>query len=229
MPGLTIVTVIALAILVSLGTWQYKRLQWKTQLLQEIEAASKAPPFTSLADIQTALEAGDPVDFRRVGSVATPISSQAFLVFTPQDRDVSWRVFRPVRDDGTRVFAALETVPDAMRDALLDAEARLNLVGYVRLARQMRGAAKSSPDSNRWFGFNPMPESHDWGDQVTGGVDVRFYIDHVPGANAADDLPIRQPDIANNHFDYMLTWYGLALVLLVFYVLIHRRAGRLSW
>ena len=48
MPWLTAIVAIMLAILISLGVWQYKRLQWKTTLLAEVEASVTAPPLTSL-------------------------------------------------------------------------------------------------------------------------------------------------------------------------------------
>ena len=42
MPWLTAIVAIMLAILISLGVWQYKRLQWKTTLLAEVEASVTA-------------------------------------------------------------------------------------------------------------------------------------------------------------------------------------------
>ena len=58
---------------------------------------------------------------------------------------------------------------------------------------------------------------------------MRYYVDRVPGALDASLLPPKRPDIRNNHFDYMLTWYGLAIVMLIIYGVMHHREGRLSW
>ena len=58
---------------------------------------------------------------------------------------------------------------------------------------------------------------------------MRFYIDTVPGASDADLLPLKRPDIRNNHLDYMLTWYSFAVILLIIYFILHRRAGRLKF
>lgn len=229
-PGLTIATTIALVILLSLGTWQYQRLQWKTALLSDIEQVSGASPFTSLSQVQAALEAGEPIDFRRIGIAGKAIPENPFFVFSSRNQDISWRVFLPVSSDGRVVFTALTTIPDGEKEnykRTSDAESEI-LNGYVRLARpRNRGETKSTPEKNRWFGFNPMPETHNWDADVLGNPDMRFYVDTVPGAMDANDLPARRPDIRNNHFDYMLTWYGLALVLLIMYLIIHQRAGRL--
>lgn len=230
MPGLTIVTAIALAILISLGTWQYQRLQWKTDLLAGIDQVADAPPFTSIHEVKDALERDEPIDFRRIDVSADSLADETpFFVFTASNRDISWRVFRSFRTNSTVFMAAQETVSDTARNNVADTVAQTDrLVGYVRLARKVRGAAKSTPEKNRWFGFNPMSDSHDWANDLPRDADMRFYIDTVPGAMSAEKLPARRPEIRNNHFDYMLTWYGLAVVLLVIYLILHRRAGRLG-
>ena len=73
-----------------------------------------------------------------------------------------------------------------------------------------------------------MPETHDWSGQSNLSVDMRFFIETVEGALSGDTLPPKQPEIANNHFDYMLTWFSLAFILFVFYILIHIRDGRVG-
>lgn len=233
MPWLTVIVAICLAILISLGTWQYHRLQWKTALLADIDAAAEAAPFRSLAEVQDAIVAGEPVDFRRYGSPSKAQGLEAsFLVFTAANRDVSWRVFTAVKNSNVTSFAALGLVPDEIRDDLRGFADKqdIPLFGYVRLARETpRGAAKSSPQKNRWFGFNPLPNTYDWAKMSGIEADMRFYIDTVPGATDANLLPPKRPDIRNNHLDYMLTWYSFAVILLIIYFILHRRAGRLKF
>ena len=233
MPWLTVIVAICLAILISLGTWQYQRLQWKTALLADIDAAAEAAPFTSFAQVQAAIEAGEPVDFRRIE--AKPIERlggvQPFFMFTATNRDISWRVFSPVIQGTEIAFLAGDIVPDSERESYVgEDEFKEAAIGYVRLARETtRGAAKSSPEKNRWFGFNPLPDTHDWA-KISGiEADMRFYVDTVPGALKADMLPPRRPDIRNNHLDYMLTWYSFAVILLIIYFILHKRAGRLKF
>lgn len=233
MPWLTVIVAICLAILISLGTWQYQRLQWKTALLAEVEAAVTAPPLRSFAEVQAALDAGQPVDFRRFGTSAQIVEIQTpFLVFTGANRDISWRIFIPVQDSSGTAFAGLGLIADRERDSVsgYSAGEEVALAGYVRVARKReRGMTKSTPEKNRWFGFNHMPETHGWADIAGVQADMRFYIDTVPGAKDAALLTARRPEIRNNHFDYMLTWYSFALILLIIYFILHRRAGRLKF
>jgi len=236
MPWLTVIVAICLAILISLGTWQYQRLQWKTTLLAEIDSAAEADPFTSFTEVKAALDAGEPVDFRRIDAQALGLLGDAggYFVFTPEKRDISWRFFFPVNADGVgKAFIAGPIVQDNERDrynSTADWEFNNSIIGYVRLARENpRGATRSTPEKNRWFGFNPMPETHDWAKMMGIEVDMRFYIDTIPGATDANLLPTKRPDIRNNHLDYMLTWYSFAVILLVIYFILHRRVGRLKF
>lgn len=98
----------------------------------------------------------------------------------------------------------------------------------------VEGWVKPKPNrqTNRWFKFN---QTDDWGDEQ---MRLSHYIEIdgvLPfntadgGVSAATALPIRRPTIRNNHRDYMLTWFSFAGLLIIFYLLIHKRAGRLSW
>ena len=236
--GLTLITVVATAILLWLGTWQYQRLQWKTTLLAEVEQAVTAPPIRSLPGVARALADNEPVDFRRVEFDAQIVAGQKpYLVYFRQRQALTWRKFYAANQDGQRNYIATGTVADDARDtvAATASSASAHYAGYVRLARGAdRGSAKSTPTKNRWFGFNPLPETADWAvgqsrEFADNLIDTRYYIDVVSAAASADNLPIKRPEIRNNHFDYMLTWYGLAVVLLIIYLILHAQRGRLGF
>ncbi len=241
-PGLTLFTVVSLVILIALGTWQYQRLQWKTALLAEVNQAVTAPPLTSLRDVERALTVSTPVDFRRVEFEAQIIEGQSpYLVYSRDKMELKWRPFYAARDSGetslgTRSYIALSPVPDSGRDNIQPRNRdSLNLAGYVRTWRRPeRGSTKSTPELNRWFGFDPLRETAPWADGrnqtfAANPIDTRFYIDVVEGETSADTLPIKRPEIRNNHFDYMLTWYGLAVALFIIYLILHVQRGRLGY
>lgn len=227
-PILTVITLIGLIILVKLGLWQKQRLAWKTDLLASVEASVTAPPFQSFDAIATAIANDGFVEFRRVDISADLAPMEApFFVFTGRNRDVSWRQFQIAQNRGHYAFADIDIVPDDARDEIKVKTGAIDLVGYVRTQTwQESPRTQSSPEANRWFGFNPMAETDDWAKQSNVPVDMRFFVETVAGAKRGDDLPPKQPEIANNHFDYMLTWFALAFILLVFYILIHFRDGR---
>ena len=238
MPWLTVITAVMLAALISLGVWQYQRLAWKTDLLAEVEASVTAQPLTSLGDLERAIEAGEPVDFRRIMFTASPTAGEPiYAVYRTQKGGIYWDLFQ--RYGG--IYGRFDTVLDANKpsgDAVSPAHIVAGvLVGYVRQDHPMGrveawSKSKPSPEKNRWFKFN---QTGNWG---SSDVRVSHYIEiskTLPfnttdnGAAAAQALPVRRPSIRNNHRDYMLTWFSFAGLLLIFYVLVHRRAGRLSW
>lgn len=239
-PGLTIFTALALAILLWLGTWQYGRMGWKTELLQRIDEAASSAPFESLPAIKSARTAGAPIDFRRVNLRAAYArdlggASNTYHVYTSKDGRTHWRLFREAKTaSGQSVFIASDLIPDAVKDIAPEAQDdKLYISGYVRTwQKPSRFAAKSTPELNRWFSFNALKDSAPWTGVSAGSpVESDFYIDaaKISDAPITGDLPIKKPDIPNNHFDYMLTWYSFALILLIIYFILHVRGGRLKF
>lgn len=230
-PILSLLTLLGLGLLIKLGVWQKQRLEWKTELLTSVDAAVNAPAFRTIDEIEVAINQKDFTEFRRVDISAELLPMDApFFVYSAKNRDVSWRKFQLTRSFGKTVFADIGIVSDAQRKGVRIEPAPIRLVGYVRTAEwQDTPRTKSSPEANRWFGFNPMPSEHDWSDITGQAVDMRFFIETVPGILSGDSLPPKKPEIANNHFDYMLTWFSLAFILLIFYGLIHIRDGRAGW
>lgn len=237
MPGLTVVTLICLGILISLGTWQYQRLQWKTDLLTQIDAAAAAEPITDLAQADALYEKGEPLDFRRISLsgdfVELNVNEGAgFQLNRSTGKSMMWRHYQPYLVGDRVVYVATAEFSDAEKDTPPDEmKAEQNVYGYVRLVRPMsKFMPASSPTTNDWYVFNGAPEQLDWAKAVDGRtVQTGYYIDWILGSVSADQLPLKKPDIRNNHLDYMLTWYSFALILLVIYFLLHKKQGRLKF
>ena len=159
MPVLTGIVAVMLVILISLGVWQYQRLQWKTALLAEVEASVTALPLTSLADLERAIAAGEPVDFRRISFTASPTAGEpVYAVYRTQQGGIYWDLYQSY---GT-LFGRYDTVLDANKpDGTAISSAYIVadvLIGYVRKDHPMGrveawSKSKPSPEKNRWFKF----------------------------------------------------------------------------
>ncbi len=241
MPGLSIAVLICFAILATLGTWQYKRLLWKTDLIIQIDQAANAAPLTSLSQASLLLAAGHPLDFRRIeldGRFVRPQinNGQPFHVSRSDGKRFFWQLYQPYRADDKTAYVATHKFTDAQKNAPPDLKTgQEKIVGYVRIPDMTtRFMPKNNPETNRWFVFNANPEIINWagpkndpkGD-AKNEIETAYFIDQVFGVETASELPVRIPEIANNHLDYMLTWYSFIFILLVIYLLIHKRAGRL--
>ena len=236
MPWLTVVTLICFAILISLGNWQYKRLHWKTGLLVEIEQAANAAPLTDLAQVNAVLEAGAPLNFRRIelnGEFILPTvnSGQPLHLMRSDGKRYYWRLYQPYKVGADIAYVATYDFDEAVKGTPPQAiTGQRTVVGYVRMVQPAnKFTPKSTLETNRWFAFNGAPELMNWADAVSGEtIQTTYFIDQTIGAKSASDLPVRIPEIANNHLDYMLTWYSFVIILLVIYLILHKRAGRLS-
>ncbi len=236
MPGLTIITLICVAILLTLGTWQYKRLYWKADLLAQIEQAASAAPLTDLAQANDILRAGEPLDFRRIeldGTFMAPTENggQPFHLMRSDGKRFYWRLYQPYKVGEASVYVATHEFSDVRKASPPPTNiGRVPVIGYVRMVQAAnKFTPKSVPETNRWFAFNATPELLNWADVVDGeDIQTNYFIDQVTGVTSAGVLPVRIPDIPNNHLDYMLTWYSFVIILLVIYFLLHKRTGRIS-
>ena len=237
MPWLTFFTLICLAILISLGTWQYQRLQWKTNLLVQIDIAANAAPISSFGQLRDLYEADEPLDFRRIGIRGEYIEpsvnqGEPFHLMMSSGKSMFWRLFQPFQTGDGTVFIATSRFPNDQKLYPPKPETGVeNVVGYARLVRKASSMQpRSNPDKNNWYVLNGAPELLDWSTSVAGAtMPTGYYIDQVTDVGSAADLPVKKPEIRNHHLDYMLTWYSFALILLVIYFILHKRQGRLQF
>ena len=232
----TIATVIAVAILLGLGKWQLDRKVWKEDLIATVNArvaqAPRAlPPRDDWAHFDQASH-----EFARVSFPAEFLEGQEALVYTAGSSlrpDVSGQgfwVFAPARLAGgsvimvNRGFVPQDRNDPATRAAGLP-HGSVDIVGYLRWP-EPRGMFTPADDlkDNVWYVRDPkaMAAAHHW------SVAAPFYIDQeapVPpgGLPKPGKIDVQLPD---NHLQYALTWFGLALALAGVYVV--WLAGRLA-
>jgi len=237
LPFLTIATLIALAVLIGLGTWQVQRMVWKDDLNTAIKArvtapASPLPPMSNWADMD--IDGNEYRPFRVRGTFDHEREVHAFTVLSSPKGKKSgpgyWVLTPLALEGGGTVLINRGFVPEDAKDlATRPAGAVLSPVEITGLLRQTILRARFVPEPNLagnvWFARDVAAMAA-WRN-VT---DVApFFLD------AADSAPGGLPqggetrlEFRNNHFDYALTWYGLAIVLVAFYFAFHHAAGRLG-
>jgi surfeit locus 1 family protein len=136
-----------------------------------------------------------------------------------------------VEDDGTTILVNRGFVPDSLKDpgsrGAGQVAGEVSLSGVVRVS-QNPGlfTPKSDPVARLWFVKN-VPEI-----AAFLGVDV-----NAPIFVEADDKPNpggwplggqTNVDFPNDHLQYAMTWFGLALALTAVYLVYHHSRGRLT-
>jgi surfeit locus 1 family protein len=231
--GLVIAIGIALVILLSLGTWQVYRLQWKEALIAEIEARRHAAPLP-IDQVAQKVEAGIDIDYLPATATGRFDHAHEQYFFATDDGAVGYHVYTPLRlADGRTLFVNRGFVPEDRKDPARRAEGQLpGEVTVTGLARA-RLAAKPS-----WLVPENQPEKavYFWKDlhamAAQAGVPadglMPLFLDADATANPGGwpKGGVTQLDLPNNHLSYALTWYGLAATLLVVAVLAFRRKPR---
>lgn len=227
----TLFTVLALPVLIGLSLWQVERLEWKEGLLAKIaeRIGAEAVPLPASAD-WAAYDAREQ-EYTRV-VVEGSFLPVEFHYFTQGERGApGYAVISPLETaDGALVFIDRGFVPVALKEAASRGgvpEGELTFNGIIR-APSERGTfdGADDPEKNVWMVRDPAIMGAGLGDAPI----APFIVEAEEGA-----FPGEWPragrtriDIPNNHLDYALTWGGLALVLIVIYVLYHRANGRIG-
>ncbi len=220
-PSLT--TALALAMLVAMGGWQLERLAWKRALIADV-GARMASPAVALPPppVDAAAQRYRPIRLR--GRFRH--DRELYLEARSHQGRAGLHLVTPLElDDGRVVLVDRGWVPPERRRPETRAEGQV--AGPVSFTATLRtGGWKgydflrpdNDPAGNAWVWMDlpRMAES-----LRLDGVARGYYL--VAGAEPnPGGLPIgRAPgvELANNHLGYALTWYALALVLLVIYLL----------
>jgi surfeit locus 1 family protein len=215
LPLMTLLTLVSLAVLVSLGRWQWEKYDLK------LAAASAPVPEMTIANYQP-LEQG----------------IQFVYGIRPDTREQGWRVLAPVQYGDEIVFVDSDFIPGV--DAPVPDEVRVP--ASLRYGEAIRGASirpeppapltlPPRPLQRLWFAIDLPAMGRNAGAEhvadyyIAGayvGEDGRAARNPFALAPGADALPPAR------HLGYALTWYGLALVLLVIYFAYHMSVKRLT-
>lgn len=227
-PGL--LTLAAFVLLIGLGTWQLERKAWKEALIDTLTHRLVAPPGDlPVREDFPRRNAGDD-EFRRVRLRATFPPDQEALVYTSGSAlrsDVSgpgYWVFAPARlADGSTVVVNRGFVPEGRQGQRGQSDGQPDeIVGVMRWPEQ-RGwfTPSDDPARNLWFvrDHRAIAASKGWGEVAP------FFIDQeapVPAGGLPRPGPLNI-NLRNDHLQYALTWFVLAVVLLVVFALWARR------
>ncbi len=217
----SVATVIAVAILISLGVWQIHRLHWKERILAQIEAGEHAPPVELIA--------GDtPRLFTRVIVHGILRSSPPGLYGAEvrDDRIGAQLVEVLDRVGASPLLVVLGWVPTD-RGAPSAVTGPRDVTGYIRLP-ETPGWLSASDDveGRRFYTLNPSAIG-----QALGAQDAAPFMLVALKNPLAASLPAGAPVPAealpqpvNNHLQYAFTWFGLAGALVAVYLAWARKA-----
>ncbi len=229
-------TVVSLPIFVfalALGAWQMERREWKRDILHRIEVNQALAPLP-LDDLLR----GDPLRFEygRVKVRGTFLYDKEFYLAARNNKNkVGQQVVVPLRtDDGRIVLFDRGWIPQDRKEPAKRAQGQVpgtvEVTGIVRRNQVRRQfAPENAPDRNVWFHVDvPLMRS------LAGGkpdpqLDA-FFLEADAAPNPGG-LPVggqTRLEIPNDHLQYAITWFLIALALAGVYLAYHWENGWLT-
>ena len=204
-------TLFLFVVLVALGIWQLKRLEWKNELLLAIDQAETRPAVNLQAE---------PRPFEKVivsGRWLPPLAHYGVEVRDTRygPRMGSQVVAALARPNSPAVLVLLGWMADGAPFTLPAGEA--HVVGYVR-AQEHPGwlSAGDSPKTARFFTLDAVEIGKILSVSVEPYTVVALQTQDIKDSMSdLGPVPASQlPRPTNNHLSYAATWFGLSATLL---------------
>jgi surfeit locus 1 family protein len=223
----TLLGMLALAVLLSLGTWQLHRRAWKGALLAAIAERSRAEPVDLARALQLWQQAGD-IEYLRVHLTGRFDHAHERHVYTiDAAAGPGVHVYTPLQTpDGHRVLVNRGYVPLSHRDPAKRAQGQIGgeitVIGLVRTPQPAGPFVPASEPAANMFYWPDFASMVATAGHAGAGQDspVPFFIDAEALPPNPGGLPrggATRLSLPNRHLEYALTWYGLALALIAVY------------
>ena len=199
-------------VFVSLGTWQIIRLNWKNNLISEIENSLKNAPVElaqSKKENFLKIKTSGFIDFDK----------QIYLYSLNDSGTPGFEVINPITIEDENYLINRGWIPFKKKDTqeinLFDQK---NIIGTLKLqGRKNIFKPDNDLDENYWFSLNREDVL-----KFT-GKNFSKYIIYLDG-----DYQFPRPkkitaNISNNHKKYAMTWFSLALSILLLYLYFRKK------
>ena len=226
---LTIFAFPSFLILIMLGSWQVQRLGWKSDLISNYNNNFQQAPIT----VNELLKQKQKNKYRRtIINGQYDHTNEIKIIGKTYEGNAGFHIITPfILENNEIIYINRGWVPKKYADkktrkfSLL--EENVKVVGLVRLP-QKKGyfVPENEPENGFWFTI--IPEELNRHLNIIG--ENEFYIDEL---NIDEKLKLPIPangkvQVPNNHLQYAITWYSLALGLLIVYFAWHRQNGFLK-
>jgi surfeit locus 1 family protein len=220
-------TLITLPIFIScilLGNWQVERLDWKLDLIEKIELRATSEPVA----LPQGMADQEKLEYLHISVTGTfDNKTEVTMYSVGPNGEPGYDLYTSIKmSDGRSIIVNRGWVPEKIKEqSKRPATLVSNEVTLVGLLRKPWGklwyGPENEPGNNMWF----------YGDvdamASTMGINAYFpmflYADKIDSDNSFPVAGRTEFNIVNNHLDYVLTWYGLSIVLLVIYLIAHIR------
>ena len=199
-------------VFIALGTWQIIRLDWKNNLILEIENSLKNPPVEL-----TQSNKANYLKIKTSGSV--DFEKQIYLYNLNDSGTPGFEVLNPISIDGENYLLNRGWIPFEKKGTpeinIID---QTNIVGTIKIQGR-KNIFKPDNDlkENYWFSLNR--------EDILKFTGKKFskYIIYLDGNYQLPKPKKITANISNNHKKYAMTWFSLAISILLLYLYFRKK------
>jgi surfeit locus 1 family protein len=199
-------------LLLSLGFWQLYRLNWKLNLINEIENSLKNDPVDLLKN-----EKKNYLRIKTSGEI--DFDKQIYLYNLNKIGKPGFEVINPIVIDNQNYLINRGWIKfDQKNKPEINSFNQQNIIGTLKLQSK---ASSFKPENdlkkNYWFTLNR--------DDIFSFTGKRFsnYIIYLNGDYETPKPKVITSNISNNHKKYAITWFSMAISILLIYLYFRKK------
>ena len=199
-------------VLISLGSWQLYRLNWKLNLISEIEDSLKNDPVE--------LSKSDKKNYLRIKtSGQIDFDKQIYLYNLNKSGKPGFEVINPILIGNENYLINRGWISFDQKD-----QSEINFVNEDKIIGTLKLQTKASTfkpendiENNYWFTLNREDVF-----KYTGKNFSNFII-YLNGDYKTPEPKVITANISNNHKKYAITWFSMAISILLIYLYFRRK------
>jgi surfeit locus 1 family protein len=199
-------------VFIGLGTWQIIRLNWKNNLILEIENSLKNPPVE--------LAQSNKENFLKIKtSGSIDFDKQIYLYNLNESGTPGFEVINPITIGDENFLINRGWIPFEKKGTQeINVFDQKNIIGTLKLqGRKNIFKPDNDLDENYWFSLNREDIL-----KFT-GKNFSKYIIYLDGNYQLPRPKKITANISNNHQKYAITWFSLALSILLLYLYFRKK------
>ncbi|AND69302.1 hypothetical protein ATSB10_18480 [Dyella thiooxydans] len=217
---LTLLGVVLFAGFIALGTWQVHRLAWKRALIAHVDARAHAPPVDAPGPAQWPGVTAASDEYRHVRLHGSFLYDRSTYVWAATAAGSGLWVVTPLRrDDGSLVLVNRGFVTPEWcgrrGTCAPGATGAVTVTGLLRISEPPGFLRHNDPAKDDWYTRDVAAIA-----ARRGLKDVApYFVDEDAASEAgvahAPTGGLTVIHFPNNHLSYLITWYGMALMVLL--------------
>jgi len=201
-----------ISVFIALGSWQIVRLNWKLELINQIETSLKDNPVNLASSIKKnylRIKTNGSIDFDK----------QIYLYNLNEKGKPGFEVVNSLKIGNENYLLNRGWIPfDKKGNKIINIVDEENIIGVLKKQiKSNRFKPKNDILNNYWFTLNR--------DDIFKFTDKKFspYVIYLSGNKKLPKSKLITANISNNHKKYAMTWFSLAISIFLLYLYFRKK------